>query len=81
METVYEKKWQILSRNQPDIVSRINKCIRQEKEIERQKEEDRKKGYWHYNGESGEYYWTGDTEPEHVNYFFDSPDPPTKEEI
>lgn len=74
-----EKHKEILSRNQPDIVSRINKCIRQEQENERQKEEDRKKGYWDYNGESGEYYWTGDTEPEHD--FFDSPDPPTKEEI
>ena len=45
------------------------------------REEDHKKGCWHYNSESGEYYWTRDVEPEHVNDLCDSPDFPTKEKI
>ena len=76
-----EKHKGILSRKQPDIVLRINECIRQEKEKERVREEDHKKGCWHYNSESGEYYWTGDVEPEHINDLCDSPDFPTKEKI
>ena len=48
-----------------------------EKERERQTEEKRDKE-WDYNGESGEYYWTGNTEPEY-DQIYDSPSPLTKE--
>ena len=64
MKTI-EKHKEILSKHQPDIVSRINENVRLEKERERQKEENCDRGEWDYNGESGEYYWTGNIEPEY----------------
>ena len=73
-----KKHKEILSKNQPDIVSRINENVRLEKERERQTEKNRDKGQWDYNGESGEYYWTGNTEPEY-DQTYDSPSPLTKE--
>ena len=72
-----KKHKEMLSKNQPDIVSRINENVRLEKERERQTEENRDKE-WDYNGESGEYYWTGNTEPEY-DQIYDSPSPLTKE--
>ena len=82
METMQksEKHREILSKNQPDIVSKINENARLEKERERLTEENRKKGEWYYNGESGEYYWTGETEPE-CYQVDDSPSLLTKEEL
>ena len=75
-----EKRKEVLSKNQPDIVSRINENDRLEKERKRQTEEIRDKGEWDYHGESGEYYWTGDTEPEYDDTY-DNPSPPTKEDL
>ena len=75
-----EKQKEILSKNQPDIVSRINETVRLEKERKRQAEENRDKGEWDYDGESGEYYWTGETEPEY-DQTHDSPSILTKEEL
>ena len=75
-----EKHKEILSKNQPHIVSRINENVRLEKERERQAEENRDKGEWHYDGESAEYYWTGETEPEY-DQIHDSPYILTKEEL
>ena len=76
-----EKHREILSKKQPDIVSRINENVRLEKEKERQDIESCKIGEWLYSGESGEYYWTGDTEPEYVDQTYDNPSPPTQEEL
>ena len=38
-------------------------------------------GEWLYSGESGEYYWAGDTEPEYVDQTYDNSSPPTKEDL
>ena len=72
---------EILKKNKPDIVSRINENVRFEKEKERQNIESQKMGEWLYSGESGEYYWTGDTEPEYVTQTYDNSSPPTKEDL
>ena len=37
--------------------------------MDREKEEKRKRGEWDYCGESGEWYWTGETEPKDVDQF------------
>ena len=72
----------LLKATRPDIVERLNQEVREEKEIERKKKEKEKKndddGQWNYNGESGEYYWTGPNEPEYGDNFSHSP--PTEEE-
>ena len=44
----------------PDVVEQINQKIREDKEKERKRNEERKNGEWDYNGESGEWYWTGE---------------------
>ena len=70
----------ILEKNQPDIVKIINEKHRAEQEI--QSKGDCESGYWHYHGESGEYYWTGDTEPpENMDTFCLSPLSPKKMKI
>ena len=67
----------VLNTRKPDLIERINQEIREEKEMEREKREEererrekeekrRKDGVWEYNGESGEYYWTGENEPEQI---------------
>lgn len=67
----------VLNTRKPDLIERINQEIREEKERDRKKEEQereriekekkrRKDGIWEYNGESGEYYWTGEKEPEQI---------------
>ena len=53
----------------PDIIQVLNEKIRLEKESERKRREKEKKGEWCYHGESGEYYWTGDGEPEYGDNF------------
>ena len=66
---------EVLHTRKPDLIERINQEIREEKERDRKKREEererrqeeekrRKDGIWEYNGESGEYYWTGEKEPE-----------------
>ena len=65
---------EVLNTRKPDLIERINQEIREEKERDRKKREERerreeeekrrKDGIWEYNGESGEYYWTGEKEPE-----------------
>ena len=68
---------EIVESKKPDLIERLNKEIREEKEREREKkkneqdqkekaEKKRKEGIWEYNGESGEYYWTGLNEPEKI---------------
>ena len=52
--------------------------MRKEKEQERQRDEERKEGIWDYNGESGEWYWTGEKEPEYHDEFCHTP--PTEEQ-
>ena len=53
--------------------------MREEKEQERQRDEERKEGIWDYNnGESGEWYWTGEKEPEYHDEFCHTP--PTGEQ-
>ena len=53
--------------------------MREEKEQERQRDEERKEGIWDYNnGESGEWYWTGEKEPEYHDEFYHTP--PTEEQ-
>ena len=47
----------------PDVVEQVNQKIREDKERERKRKEERKKGEWDCNGESGEWYWTGENEP------------------
>ena len=39
----------------PDIVERLNQKIKDEKEKERKRIEEAKKGEWDYHGESGEW--------------------------
>ena len=73
-----KKHKEILSVNMPDIVSRINENARLEKEKKQQTDKNRDKGEWEYDGESGEYYWTGNIEPEY-DQVHDFPSPPTKE--
>ena len=70
---------QNLQSKQPDIVERINEINRSKKERERQSKEQYKAGCWDYDGENGEWYWTGDDAPEIVDNFAYSP--PTKEEL
>ena len=71
---------EVLSSKKPDLIDRINQKIREEKEEEREKEmkeketkekeeAKRKEGIWDYNGESGEWYWTGEKEPDHMDNF------------
>ena len=71
-----------LDKAKPDIVERLNQEIREKKERERKRKVEEKKnekdGQWNYDGESGEYYWTGDTEQDHGETFVNSP--PTEEE-
>jgi hypothetical protein len=68
---------EFLRNTKPDIVERLNLEIIEEKERERtRKEEERKKdieGDWNFNAESGEYYWTGENEPEYGDTFSCSP--------
>ena len=73
-----KKHKEILSVNMPDIVSRINENAMLEKEKKQQIDKNHDKGEWEYDGESGEYYWTGNIEPEY-DQVHDSPSPPTKE--
>ena len=53
----------------PDIIQVLNEKIRADKESERKRREKGGKGEWCYHGESGEYYWTGDGEPEYGDNF------------
>ena len=73
---------EILRAVKPDIVEKLNQEIRNEKEIERKRKEDDlkkdKAGRWSYSGESGEWYWTGEQEPNYGDTFCYSP--PTEEE-
>ena len=73
---------EFLDTAQPDIVERLNEEIRVEKERERKRKEEEKRkekeGHWEFNGESGEYFWAGDTDPEFGETFSFSP--PTEEE-
>ena len=79
METIDANKWET-QRNSLKESAWINENVRFEKERERQAEENRDKGEWHYDGESAEYYWTGETEPEY-DQIHDSPSILTKEEL
>ena len=60
----------------------MNNEARERKEKERKEKEAEKirekEGQWNYNGESGEYYWTGENEPEYGDTF--ALEPPTEEE-
>ena len=64
-----KKKLSILENKKPDIVQMINEKLRIEKEKERKREKEREKeveedgGEWCVHGESGEYYWSGESEP------------------
>ena len=73
---------ELLSNEKPDIVARLNNEARERKERERKEKEvekiREKEGQWNYNGESGEYYWTGENEPEYGDTF--AHEPPTEEE-
>ena len=62
-----------LLRDQPDIVARINEKARVEKEKEKLEKKQYDEGEWDYNGESGEWFWTGETEPEILDTFCHSP--------
>ena len=62
----------------PDIVDRLNQKHREEKESEKKRKEKENKGEWLYNGESGEYFWSGGKEPEYQDSFCYSK--PTEEE-
>ena len=73
-----KKHKELLSKNQPDIVARINENARLEKERKQQTEKNCDQGEWEYNGESGEYSWTGNVEPEY-DQEYDSPSFLTKE--
>ena len=68
----------MIQHHNPDIVERLNQKLREQKENERKRIEKASKGEWHYNGESGEYFWTGKKEPDYQEHFCYSP--PTKEE-
>jgi hypothetical protein len=61
---------------------RLNEEIREEKERERKRKEEEsrkeKESHWKFNGESGEYLWAGDTDPEIGETFSHSP--PNEEE-
>ena len=59
----------VLEVRKPDVVQRINEKKRAEEEQEREKREKAKDGEWCYNGEMGEYYWSGAGEPEHGDNF------------
>ena len=73
----FYKKWKECSEipfeKKTDLIGRLNQEIREEKEKERQKKEKeekkREEGMWDYNGESGEWYWTGQNEPKDVDTF------------
>jgi hypothetical protein len=71
-----------LSFKQPDIIARLNEEIREEKEKERTRKEREKEkekaGDWIYNGESGEWNWTGPNVPDFGDTF--TFNPPTEEE-
>ena len=73
---------ELLSNEKPDIVERLNNEARDRKEKERKEKEaeniTEKEGQWNYDGESGEYYWTGEKEPEYGDTF--AYEPPTEEE-
>ena len=69
-----EKYSSFLQGKKPDLIEILNQEIREEKEREREKREQerkkkeekdkkRKEGEWEYNGETGEWYWTGEKEP------------------
>ena len=47
----------------------MNEKNRAENEKKIQREELEKDGEWCYNGESGEYYWSGDGEPDYGHNF------------
>ena len=73
---------EFLDAAKPDIVERLNEEIREEKERERKRKEEEskkeKEGHWTFNGESGEYFWAGNTDPEFGDTF--SYSPPNEEE-
>jgi hypothetical protein len=69
---------EMIQHHNPDIVERLNQKLREQKENERKGIEKASKGEWHYNGESGESFWTGRKEPDYQENFCYSP--PTKEE-
>ena len=63
-----KNKLSILENKKPDIVQVINEKLRIEKEKEKKREKEREKevkedgGEWCVHGESGEYYWNGESE-------------------
>ena len=73
----------LLTKEKPDLVERLNQEIREEKEKDRKRKEDdekeEKEGRWNYNPESDEYFWVGEGEPNYGDTFSFSP--PTEEEI
>ena len=73
----YSQRLEILN---PDIMTRINQKNRDRKEEERKRREKRKQGEWDQNGESGEWYWTGEEEPDLDNLDQFCFSPPTEEE-
>ena len=64
-----EKYSEFLKVKKPDVVQVLNEKNRAENEKKRQREELEKDGEWCYNGESGEYYWSGDGEPDYGDNF------------
>ena len=74
-----ERQREILKEEKPDIVDIINERVRLEKENERKRREREKEGEWCYNGESGEYYWSGEGEPNYGDTF--TYEAPTAEEL
>ena len=62
-----------LASRKPDVVEIINEKIRNEKEKERlrKKKVEEDGGEWLYNGECGEYYWSGESEPKDLDDNFE----------
>ena len=64
-----EEYSEFLKVKKPDVVQVLNEKNRVENEKKRKREELEKDGEWCYHGESGEYYWSGDGEPDYGDNF------------
>ena len=84
-KTVEKRDWELffksgnnaarmLCQRKPDIVEQINAKVRQEKEMERKQKEtvEENGGEWLYNGEMGEWYWSGENEPVTDNFEYET---------
>ena len=71
------KHSEFLSYAKPDVIELLNQKIREEKETERRKKEEKmkkeKEGEWVYCGETVEWNWIGENEPNNVDTFSCSP--------